>query len=75
MRAATRVLLLTIGTLVLGLAGYYTWLDLVVLRPGCGPSTCGWPVSFTWNHPGVVVACFVAMTGGVVLLTRRLLHR
>jgi hypothetical protein len=72
-RTAARIVLLTVVTLVLGLMAYYRWLDWVVLNPGCGPYTCGWPVRFTWNHPSVVLGVFVAATGGVVLLTRRLL--
>jgi hypothetical protein len=67
--------LLTLGTVVLGVTAYYAWLDWVVLRPGCGPYTCGWPISFTWNHPSVVVGFFVAATGGLVVLARRLLRR
>jgi hypothetical protein len=74
-RTAARIVLLSVVMLVLGAVAYYAWLDWVVLRPGCGPYTCGWPVSFTWNHPGVVVGVFVAATGGVVLLTRRLLRQ
>jgi hypothetical protein len=42
-RMAARIVLLTAVTLVLGLMAYYRWLDWVVLKPGCGPYTCGWP--------------------------------
>jgi hypothetical protein len=68
MRALGRGLLFLIATMVAAGIVYGLWIDLVVLRPGCGPYSCGWPGQVTWDHWWLVFAFFFVVTAVPVWL-------
>ena len=60
-----------IASLVAGLVVHGLWIDLVVLRPGCEPYSCGWPGRVTVDASWAVLAFAFVIGGTVVWLVGR----
>jgi hypothetical protein len=71
MRRLGGAVLFLIASLVTAWILYELWIDLVVLRPDCGPYSCGWPGEVTWDATWAVFGFFFVVGGAVVWLVSR----